>query len=202
MSEKYVTVKVKLSLPNTIVNDLLSKYDTIDEGINATVISALYKDNKQNNGKTAFGIINRSYAAFKLNNKVQYSKSELRGYVLQTKKFNKLFKKYKDSGFEKALMPSLIMATKLSDITCITFAKRMKINHAARSTPVAYIENGEAELFPSINACAKAKNVSANTIYSILKKPEMSPYREVLTIEAYEEWVENKKNYDALNAKG
>ncbi len=190
MKEEYVNIKTRLYIPRVIQDELEAKYETLGHGVSATLITALYKDNKQNNGKTKIGIINRSFATFRLKNKTKYTKAELRGHLLQDRTFLKLFEKYEKSDFKRKKMPSLILHKNLSGVKVVTYGERIAINNAARSKPVAVVTRGNAILYSSISDCARKLNVDINIIRARLAKYPKFGEGRILTYDEYETFLD------------
>ncbi len=123
---KYTDINLDMSIETGIYKEILKKYETIEYGIEAILGEYFHeRKNKSQSSRNEVGLLTRTYNNHK--ETVSYTREEFTEYISYNKKYLKLFKKYEDSGFDKKLMPSLILHPNLDDTEIMTYKKRMKM---------------------------------------------------------------------------
>ncbi len=128
---KYTHLDIKMSIETPIYNELMNKHDYIENAIEE-VLKKNFNEraNKSLSSRNIDGILIRTYNGYKGDK--NYTKDEFIHFMQCYKKFTKLFKKYKKSGFNKKLMPSFIMHPNLNDVQVMTYKERLVIANNLR----------------------------------------------------------------------
>lgn len=123
---KYTDINLDMSIETPIYKEILDKYETIEYGIEAILNEYFHeRKNKSQSSRNEVGLLTRTYNNYK--GSLSYTREEFIEDISHNKKYLKLFKRYEESGFDKQLMPSLIMHPNLDETKIVTYNKRMKM---------------------------------------------------------------------------
>lgn len=160
-------VKVTLHLHDEVEMQL-AKLKNLNIGISEIVNDYFLKGvgRPKTDGLAPLVILSRAYAYHKRVHNIEYTKSEFVEHFQNDKKFNKIYRTYMESNFDKQEMPSFKKAKKLKDVKVLPYKKVMKRSNAKSVTRDYY---GEITEYQSIRQAAIDLGLNTNVLKNIIK---------------------------------